>query len=118
VQVHEPSRRLERLFARGELHERITADDFLGFGERAVGDQQAPAFEPNAEAVFRRFQPGRVEDRAALRPQSAWGSKELGAPQHCTDPGQDAPDLRHGPADSQPPGGGRDLGIGLGHEHD
>src|SRR4030095_16433938 len=51
VQLHEPSRDVESLIFRLHFDDGVAADDFLGLGERAIGDRQRPALGADANAL-------------------------------------------------------------------
>src|SRR5882762_2883027 len=66
VKFHEVRRRFDRLFFRLQLKDRISADDFLGLGERPVGPSQLPSRNPHARAHRRRGEPAGCDHRSSF----------------------------------------------------
>jgi len=66
VELHEVSRDLECFFLRADFHQRVSANDFLGLRERAVGDVQLSVLAADPESLRRALEPGGLLENPAL----------------------------------------------------
>src|SRR6266550_2545282 len=67
VRFQESTGPLDGFLLRGDIVDRIAADDFLSLGEGAVRNGDLPVGEPGARAQCRRQQPPHPDHRALLR---------------------------------------------------